>query len=228
MSMPIVNYVCSLGPRCHTSGLLKRNQLKKASYPFDWIFSDTEMILHCLNDNFSTFLDKKYFTIHDENSKCQQHSFYSRNNEDTLFNHHNPLKKQDYNYFIRCIQRFKDLLIKPELKMFVLFYLNCKYIDVNFKNNILDFNTKLSSYTKNYGILCIVHYTSQDENKIRKHKVTIYDNVHFLEITTRSKSNGLEFDDPDDNLFLDHILINIYQFQLNEIPNVKQEHHEVD
>ena len=31
--MSEINYVCSLGPRCHTSKMLKRNKLKLASYP---------------------------------------------------------------------------------------------------------------------------------------------------------------------------------------------------
>jgi hypothetical protein len=67
--MTIIKYVCSLGPRCHTASFLKRNHLKKASYPFDWIFSDIDMITHCLEDDFNIFLDKQYFTILDKKSK---------------------------------------------------------------------------------------------------------------------------------------------------------------
>ena len=37
-------YVISLGAKCHTAAFLKRNNLKKASYPFDWIFSDLDMV----------------------------------------------------------------------------------------------------------------------------------------------------------------------------------------
>ena len=53
-------YFVSLGERCYTSSLLKRNKLKKESYPFDWIFSNLDMILHCIFDNFETFLNKNY------------------------------------------------------------------------------------------------------------------------------------------------------------------------
>ena len=122
--MTIIKYVTSLGPRCHTASFLKRNRLKKESYPFDWIFSNTGMILHCLEDNFKTFLDKSYYTITDPTSKKQQHSVYSEDPSEILFNHHNPLKEEDNIYFNRCIARFKNVMVQPELKMFVLFFLN--------------------------------------------------------------------------------------------------------
>ena len=47
-----IRYACSLG-RCHSSQILKSNNLKKCSYPFDWIFSNSDIILHCLEDNFN-------------------------------------------------------------------------------------------------------------------------------------------------------------------------------
>ena len=215
--MTIINYVCSLGPRCHTAGFLKRNNLKKASYPFDWIFSEPEMILHCLQDDFNIFLNKEYFTIKDKKSKLQQHSFYSTNDEDKLFNHHNPLRKKDYNYFVRCITRFKDLLVKKEVKLFIFTFLNYVQIDKEFKKKILEFNKHLGTFTNNYGILCIIQYTSNNIENIHKHKFTIHDNVHFLEITTKTKSNGLEFEDNNDNSFLDKIITSTYNFDLHEI-----------
>ena len=33
-----INYVCLLGTLCHSASILKRNNLKLCSYPFDWIF----------------------------------------------------------------------------------------------------------------------------------------------------------------------------------------------
>lgn len=40
---------------CHASSLLKRNNYKKYSYPFDWIFSDCNIILDCIKTNFKFF-----------------------------------------------------------------------------------------------------------------------------------------------------------------------------
>jgi hypothetical protein len=39
-----IKHVCSLGSLCHSSQILKRNNLKKCSYPFDWIFSNPLVI----------------------------------------------------------------------------------------------------------------------------------------------------------------------------------------
>ena len=114
--MSEISYVCSLGPRCHTAQMLKRNNLKLASYPFDWIFANLETVIHCIENNFEALLDKKYFTIEDIKSNSQQHSLYFRIENEHVFNHHNPLKVEDYNYFVRCVQRFKNLLNKKVLQ----------------------------------------------------------------------------------------------------------------
>jgi len=80
-----INYTCSLGSLCHSSQILKRNNYKKCSYPFDWIFSNYDIIIDCLIDDFNIFLDKSYY-INISETKCG-HSKYSYN----MFWHHNPL-----------------------------------------------------------------------------------------------------------------------------------------
>jgi hypothetical protein len=50
-----INYTCSLGSLCHSSQILKRNNYKKCSYPFDWIFSNYDIIIDCLEDDFNIF-----------------------------------------------------------------------------------------------------------------------------------------------------------------------------
>ncbi len=52
-----VKYVCSLGSLCHTASYLKNNKLKLESYPFDWIMSNYNDIIHCIENKFSIFLD---------------------------------------------------------------------------------------------------------------------------------------------------------------------------
>ena len=219
-----INYVCSLGPRCHTACLLKRNNLKKTSYPFDWIFTNIDMVLHCLEDDFNIFLDKTYFTIKDTASKSQQHSYYRENIDDHMFNHHNPLIVKDYNYFVRCIARFKDLLKKKENKLFVLLFLNYDKIDNNFKRKIIQLNNKFKKYVDAYGILCIVQYLG-DSNK---YQFSVHENIHFLEVYTTSKSNGVEFENPNDNIFLDRLIMTTYSFHLHEIEKLPRLPNEIN
>ena len=80
-----INYTCSVGSLCHSSQILKRNNYKKCSYPFDWIFSNYDIIIDCLEDDFNIFLDKSYYNIISE-TQCG-HSKYLYN----MWWHHNPL-----------------------------------------------------------------------------------------------------------------------------------------
>jgi hypothetical protein len=200
--MEIKNF-CSLGTLCHTSQLLKRNNLKKCSYPFDWIYSNCNIIMHCLKDNFNIFLDKTYYTSINE-IKCG-HSYY----HERMFNHHNPLNN-DYEYFIRCVNRFKTLLKSSQSKLFILMYVNMN------KNEIpkaIHFNSSFSKYTSNY-ILLVIHH---EVNKIRHHYFEYKDNIHILYLYTLSESDGKEFKNNDDNFYLDTIINMHYKLRVERI-----------
>ncbi|GGW83712.1 DUF1796 family putative cysteine peptidase [Alteromonas halophila] len=92
----------SLGENCSTAWYLKQLGLKKASFPFDWVFSSPEIILDCLADRFAAFLDKTQIYA-SADGKSAGHARYHAN----LFNHKNPLDSaEDYAYLSRCCQRF--------------------------------------------------------------------------------------------------------------------------
>jgi len=205
-----INNVCSLGTLCHTAQILKRNKLKVCSYPFDWIFSNCDNIMHCIEDDFKIFLDKSYYI----NISYSQrgHSYYNNN----MFVHHNPLgKPEHYDYFIRCVNRFKNLLKSKESKLFIFFFPNMNCIDEYNKNKIEEFNNRFLKFTENYKILAIFHLYNK---KVLYHKFTNNNNnVHFLELHTLTSSNGLEFSNKIDNDYLDFILKKTYNFKLKEI-----------
>lgn len=121
---------CSLGGLCHSAQLLKINGLKKASYPFDWIFSNIKMVKHCIEDDFKTFLDKSQYSDYTTNTTLREnqceHSIYGemvfKGEHKVIFNHHNPLSSEtDYAYLERCVDRFRELLKSEEPKTFVMF-----------------------------------------------------------------------------------------------------------
>ena len=200
-----INYTCSLGSLCHSSQILKRNNLKLCSYPFDWIFSNYVNIIHCIEDNFNIFLDKSYY-INISDSTCGHSKYHVQ-----MFNHYNPLNIDHYNYYVRCIDRFKNLLQKQEHKLFIMIFINMNNIDENIKNQIIDFNNKFSKYTSNYTLLVIFHIPNKEQN----HNIFTYnDNINFLELHTLSVSNGLEFVNNNDNIYLDNIINSKYNFNL--------------
>lgn len=204
--MSEINYTCSLGSLCHSSKILERNKYKLCSYPFDWIFSNCNNIIHCIEDNFNIFLDKSYY-ITVSQSKCG-HSKYHK----CMFNHHNPLINIDhYNYYLRCVDRFKNLLQKKEHKLFIMILTNKIEIVKNDFDYIIDFNNKFSKYTSNYTLLVIFHIAKKEKNY---HIFTYNNNIHFLELHTLSVSNGNNFVVDNDNIYLDNIIKSKYNFNI--------------
>ena len=201
-----MNYACSLGQYCHSSQILKRNKYKLCSYPFDWIFSNCDTVIDCIEDNFNTFLDKSYY-INISDSQCGHSKYHNE-----MFNHFNPLINNDhYNYYKRCVDRFLKLLQKQENKLFIMFFINNRNEP---KNKIIDFNNKFSKYTSNYTLLVIFHIPNQEQNH---HIFTYNDNVHFLELHTLSLSNGVQFYNEDDNVYLDNIINSKYSFDMKPL-----------
>jgi hypothetical protein len=206
--MSIINYTCSLGTICHSSNLLKRNNLKLRSYPFDWIYSSSSNILHCIEDDFKIFLDKSYY-INEIPDKCKHIYYYSNL---YMFNHHDPLNNiGHYNYFVRCVDRFRTLLKTKEHKLFIMMFTNLNEIGDKM-NEVINFNNKFSQYTTNYTLLAIFHFPNKHVNH---HTFTYNDNIHFLELYTIQISGGVIFDfNENDNIYLDNIIKSNYIFDL--------------
>ncbi len=209
-----IKHICSLGGNCHTASFLKRNNWKKESYPFDWIFSNIHIVKHCIDDNFDKFLDQKYYTDANPDSWQQNHSFYFPFSEDKMFNHHNPLKNDDYNYFNRCVQRFEKLCQSNHFKVFINFHVNHEPINQNFKNKMIQFNDFLKpKINPNYALICIVQSLGND----RTYHFDTHSNIHFIDLTTTSPSNGKEFINSEDNLYLDNLIQEVYKFDIQKL-----------
>ena len=208
--MSEITFACSLGPQCHSSNILKRLNIKKESYPFDWIFSNLKNVEHAIKDDFKIFLDKQYYTNIDLESKTQNHSYYFENSA-PMFNHHNPLNKKHYDYFVRCVNRFNTLLTEKENKLFVLTYINLEIKSMtNIQKKIQEFKKFFDSHASNYRFLVILHFISAKQ----WHEFNIYDNIDFLILSTKSKSNGLKFMDFEDNIYLDKVILSKYTFNI--------------
>ena len=211
--MDKIIYACSLGPQCHSSNILKRLNIKKESYPFDWIFSNLKNLEHAIKDDFKIFLDQQYYTNIDPESKKQCHSYYFENGI-SMFNHHNPLNKIHYDYFVRCVNRFNTLLTEKELKLFVLTYINLEIVSLtSIQNKIHEFKKFFDNVVTNYKLLVILHFISDKQT----HTFNINDNIDFLILSTKSKSNGSKFIDFEDNIYLDMVISSRYTFDIKKL-----------
>lgn len=122
--------IFSLGFRCSSSAILKNLGLKEESYPFDWLISRLSVIKQCIEDDFKQFLNKENYerrysnTYEMMDSKngfiCDEHLmvnlFYQPVDKTEIentyqyylaMNHHNIKEDKDYEYYCRCVDRFK-------------------------------------------------------------------------------------------------------------------------
>ena len=180
-----------------------------ASYPFDWIISNLNIVQQCLENKFTDFLDKQYY-IDIDDTKCG-HSLYDK----YMFYHRNPLRhSKDYDYYKNCITRFNELLNKTENKLFMVSFLAKNNNIASIKEEIIQFNEIFKKHTTNYILLCVIHFSNQDGHSFH---FSADENIHYLEIYNISISNGLHYDNEIDVMYTDNVIKSRYTFELNKI-----------
>lgn len=191
---------CSLGYHCHSTQILKRNKIKKESYPFDWIFSNIFIVTDCLNDDFKKMLDKNLY-IENNGSSCG-HSFYKKK----LFPHRDMTLDTNYNYLSRCVNRFNKLLQSKEDKIFLTTIIDIELMK-KIHENMLNLKKLLDTKTDNFLLVCMVFLYDKPYND---HYIEINNNIHIIYINCISRSNGMEFNEDKDNNYIDSIIKNNY------------------
>jgi hypothetical protein len=187
----------SIGPNCSSSELLKSQNLKKKSYPFDSIFSSLEIIKHCIDDKFKTFLDKAHYTPgicesstrhdiyckyldtdvliehHRINGFNSLHPADHKISSGNLFNHHDLINNEDhYEAFKRRADRLLTLIENGTKIVFV-------YYDMYTENyqELIEFSKHFSAFPNIY-ILGI--FENKGERKIlyESESCKLYQNMH--------------------------------------------------
>lgn len=218
------NHVCSLGTQCWSSQIIKNNNLKKESYPFDWVFSNPDIIIDCLQNNFKEFLNKDNYNL--DNKSNQNINKYYYSNGLTMFYHHNPYKNKDYEYFQRSVYRFNKLLENSNKKLFIMCLLDKKtYVEAQnerlVKNvfnlsseSAIKLNNELKKYTTNFTLVCF----KQTIKGYCSWRLTKYDDtLDFIEITTIGKNDGGCFVNERDTKFCNFLLNKYYTFDIKPL-----------
>lgn len=153
-----VNHIASLGNHCLCSATLKDHGLKKYSLPFDWIFTHPGIVLDCLNDDFSLFLDKKHYHSltnerHDRDYEPGASHLYFESKYGTIntFNHRDVTQAEDYSYIVRSVERFRKLLTSDDGKIFMM--ITRPEYDLSKYFNKL--RNKLNELTNNFHFIAI-------------------------------------------------------------------------
>lgn len=190
--MPVVG----LGTLCLTSQTLKQMGLKKSSMPFDWIFSSPEMVEHAIRDDFKEFLDRGNLKSVPVELRPERHLYradniFYRDNYGIkyIFNHHDPdWNDDDYNYFCRCVDRFRATRNGTERVLFLLFQHSFGKPDES------QFPTyfSIAQLLKPHALLCVEAFHLGGDQP-RYEAVTRVANLEIGRFGYASSCNGLTF-----------------------------------
>lgn len=200
---------CSLGETCQPANTLKSLGLKNESYPFDWTTDKSEIIKSCLEDDFKTFLDRSLYLPSEVERSCY-HGAYVQIlttkpilNEQIFFRHRDPLHNdEDYNYYVRCVDRFRKLLASDDKKIFIKTYLH-KQANESCLEDAASLAEFLGSYTTNYKIIAVRHAITGTQSF---NVVEDSENLLYIDITTIDDSDGGSFMNHTDISFFNSLL----------------------
>lgn len=221
MVAKVVKY-CSLGDECKPGIILRNLGLKTESYPFDWLNCKSDVIKECLKDDFKIFLDRSLYSeqknTYDLERTCKHNVYHSfiENNPDPekriFFRHRDPFSvDEDYEYYVRCVERFRELMASSDNKIFLKTFVNKEINDCLFENS-KDLTDFLQSYTTNYVVIAIKHSTTGYQS----FNVKTSDNLVYLDVTTINKTNGGIFENGSDQDYFNSIVRDLINKQ-NEI-----------
>lgn len=187
--------IVGLGTLCLTSQLLKQMGLKQASMPFDWIFSSPEMIAHAIRDDFGEFLARDNITTVPVSRRPDpalyraDHVYYrDRFGVNFVFNHHDPSQSEDdYQYFVRCADRFRSILSGDKV-LFLLF----KHLHEDHDTRATAAYSDLASLVHPHDLMC-VEISTQLGSKPSYDVVVSDGNLEIGRFRTSAGLNGVSF-----------------------------------
>lgn len=202
----------SLGNYCLTSFLLKENGMKAQSHPFDWMITTIENIIHNLENNFQEFLNIDNYEIINGLTRNRYYFnntiqlFVNETRKNVDHQHHNLTNSNDYNYLVRCVDRFRSLGDHEKI-VFVMIqplYLNGSNIN---ENQILLLYKRLCEYFDNdQNIKLVVFNVLKMENHDFKKSVFENGKLIVVELDTKmvlGKKGMMWFDKNGIKKFLD-------------------------
>lgn len=202
----------SVGSFCHAAMALKQAGLRKFSTPFDWLFSNPDMVAHCIEDDFASLLDRsQYEPVPPEARQtpganlCHHAGYRQRFGLQFVFNHHLPSEDKDHAYFQRGVERFRQVLKSPHWKLFVM----VSPVGVTLPH-IERLLAALEAATSNFVLLGL-HFRVADAAAANAPLETLTTtrlrhNVLAAELRVARASTGVSFPSAHDNLLLDRFL----------------------
>lgn len=165
----------SIGPWCISAEVIQNFGARSKAYPFDWLFCSPSMVLHCIQDRFSVFLNKDYYEISDDMKKTAHHAYTEMIQSEELnrhykhakaplpiahiFNHHNMKDDATYLSFQQRCARFIEE-IEDTTSPLILMYTDA-YGTFENEKHILE---QISNTSSHIILLCVRRTTELSES----------------------------------------------------------------
>lgn len=199
----------SVGSLCQSAMALKYAELRKFAGPFDWVFSSPDVIAHCISDNFGMFLNKSMYLDTSEGERASikdnvcEHVYYRDYfGMKFMFNHRSPNPPRAYAYLQRCVQRFRLAMEYDEPKLLLM--VTRSYAPSESYRKLL---TGLSAYQTEFLLVVIRPVLDPSKaGRFRLVDIDLGENFIALEMYASSESNGVSFENSDDDAVLVKLL----------------------
>ena len=202
-----IYYNSSLGSDCTSATALQIKKIKSESYPFDWLISDIPDIIDCLETDF------KHFLYPNENKNQSRHIRHRHPYYNNIYSMHYPMNNSNYEYYSRCIERFRNILKKDENKLFLIINRNKNYDYNQIKENINKLKNTLKKYTTNFYIFCVNHTikkNQESESPVVSERTTVFPPI-WDTLSSRHKHRWLK----ENNLIPPKLQL-IYKTEIDE------------
>jgi hypothetical protein len=208
---PAIVHAASLGTECYASWTLKQMGLKRYSLPFDWLFSSLPMVLHCLEDDFATFLDPRHYRpvpLADRPAPhiglCDHAHYAGEFGVRHVFNHFDPSELTWHAYLVRAVGRFRRLLASPAPKLFFATVRTAQ------PELLVESFTRLAALLDRSTAKAELHLLAivpPDANRSFSRTVLTQVDAHRLTVwQPYTRLDGLVFEDAFDDLFVRRML----------------------
>ncbi len=180
----------SFGNYCITSFLLKHANLKYESHPYDWMVSCIDNITHSIEDNFKEILDSNNYESIEGYTK---NKFYFENIVKLFKNishdhqHHNLFSEIDYNYLLRCVDRFNNLHLRYNKIIFIMIipsYITNSILDIDKVKKLFDI--LVNKFGNTIKLYCF--NIEEEENTVFKCN-EIQNNLFIINLDTKITDN---------------------------------------
>jgi hypothetical protein len=154
----IYDYVISIGDFCFWAHYLKECQWRSAAFPFDWMFTNLQFVIDCVNEDFQPILEY----IKNKNQHGQRHypgQPFDRPNTP----HHFMESLEDHQHYFHCIDRWNQIMLSNKKILFLHIsgdfikyeeILSCKFKE-----------TMCNKYPNlNFGLLCLKYTVNSQQS----------------------------------------------------------------